>query len=109
MRSLIILLALSILATSCASYIYTHSADQTYPSKIENCKFKVVNTAPNPAEYVEIGSINSQDFYANAKNPEDWKSIIAKDVCAAGGDLVVSEINGYGQYIRLTVFVRKAS
>lgn len=109
MRSSVILLAVSMFATSCASYIYTHSADNTYPAKPENCKFKVVNTAANPAEYIEIGSLNNSAFSFPDTNPEDWKKTIRKEVCGIGGDLVVSEINGGGQYIRGTVFVKKTN
>lgn len=97
-----------------ASYSYHNNTDTTYPSKSEDCDFQIKSSNPGP-DYVEIGIIavkfNLADRSGNpigTSDPIEFKEKIRKIVCQAGGDIVVGEVNGNGQYVRGTVFRKKS-
>ena len=86
------------------TFPYSHTAEHTYPVKPENCKFRVLSTIPK-GDYEEIGVFNIDwgDF-SQPSTPDELKQIVQKDVCKAGGDIVVGEVNGSGVYVRGTLF-----
>jgi len=74
-----------------------------------NCSFRIVSTLPE-GHWEEIGVANVRPGHGGGTliaphTPGAFRKLIGDKVCAAGGELVVGEINGLGQYVRGTVFV----
>jgi hypothetical protein len=65
----------------------------------------VVNVAPEKG-YSELGVLDF-DFGIAIGAVDTFKTKIQKQVCQAGGDLVVAQINGDGCYVRGIVFVKE--
>lgn len=98
---------------ACVSAKYTHTADQKFPARSPKCKLAVTNMLPEGEAWREIGVINvqvAQSAYgttAGPNTPDELLELIHDDVCAAGGEHIVGEVNGLGQYIRGTVLRRR--
>ncbi len=106
-RTVALLSAVAFVATlaMCAPKpTYTHTADTKFPARAADCEFKVQSTTPNPEEYLELGTINGCQGTSELGR---YKTIIQPQVCAAGGDLVVGQVNGYGIYCLGVVFRKK--
>ena len=97
----------AVLATSCARPVFNSSADRTYPSKPADCRFRTTASHPGPG-YVEIGIVSIEgdtSFGAGMyRNAEEFTSKVRKEVCAAGGDVVATEVSSYGVIVRGVVF-----
>lgn len=99
----------SLLLTGCAgAYSFAPNTGLTYPAKPSDCNLYVVDSWSYPG-YVEIGiveptgggsgyPVGSGSGYARTQG--DFYKMIRKPVCEAGGDVVVSQVNGLGVYIR---------
>jgi hypothetical protein len=89
-----------------AQYKLTTSAAGPVSAKSAACDFRVVNTVPEG--YQEIGtlSIDWDSGGTAAMDPDDFKRRVQGAVCHIGGELVVTEINGFGAYVRGTVMRR---
>ena len=86
------------------TFPYSHTAERTYPAKPENCNFRVLSTVPK-GNYEEIGVLNIHwGDLGRPTTPNELKKIVHKDVCKAGGVVVVGEVNGCGVYVRGTLF-----
>jgi hypothetical protein len=86
------------------SYPYSHTSDRTYTVKSDDCKFKVLSALPS-GTYEEIGVFNIVwGDTTRPSSPNELKAMIGKDLCSAGGDFVVGDVNGYGVYVRATLF-----
>ena len=103
MKKILVLTVLFFGLTGCVSLPYSHTSDNTFASKSKNCKFRIKGSVPSPYEYEEIGTING---CSGTNNISDYQKKIQENVCKAGGDLVVGDVNGYGVYCRGTVFVK---
>jgi hypothetical protein len=92
---------LAFLVVGCASYRFSASGPLAGASKPPTCDFQIVNLPPGPG-FQEIGTLNPDgdglDIF-----PDKFKEHVRTDVCRVGGDLVVTEVNGKGQYVRGTV------
>jgi hypothetical protein len=66
------------------------------------CSFRVVNLTPS-GPYEEIATLSSEQSWVRAYNPVDFEARVRDQVCSIGGDIVVTEINGNGAYVRGTV------
>jgi hypothetical protein len=108
MRKLLTALVLSITAAGCGPvYHFTKTTQETAVAKPEaSCDFLVTASAPDPQSYVELGVLEWRRVPPH--RIDEFKSWIFDDVCAAGGDLVVGEINGAGVYVRGIVFKKRA-
>jgi hypothetical protein len=91
-----------------AHYGYDLSVTATTPTAAKHapCDFQVV-TLPPSSGYEEIGTLSPSGF--GAQTADDFKAGVHDDVCRIGGDLVVTEINGKGEYVRGTVLRKHAS
>lgn len=92
------------LIAGCVSAKYTHTSETTFPSKPEDCTFRVMNSQPR-GDYEEIGAVLMNG--SQALFPSDlskFQEMMRKDVCRAGGDIVVVDVNGIGQYVRGIVY-----
>jgi hypothetical protein len=92
-----------VLAAGCAptSYAYTPSARREPQPKPEGCAVEVM-TSPPGKPFEEVGTL---DFY-NGTEPttiEDFKRVVAKQVCQVGGDAVIAIANEKRQFTKGTV------
>lgn len=86
--------------------IFTRVSKNEYPAKLKNCEFNIQSIFPSQG-FEEIGTINlGTDVYGqnHASDLSKFKSLIHEQVCLAGADLVVPDINGKGFYVRAIVF-----
>jgi hypothetical protein len=99
------MLLLSLTMAACSSAKFNSNSDRRLSPKQQNCAFKISNTVPKEG-YEEIGIVDIS-HPENIRSVEDFKNLVREQVCSAGGDLVVGEINGMGWYVRGTVFSKK--
>jgi hypothetical protein len=84
-------------------YRYTRTARAEPPAKQPTCDFQVAGAPDTSGSYVEVGVLDGVDR-VYIQTISDFKREVQNQVCAAGGDLVVTEINGWGTYVRGVVF-----
>ncbi len=77
-----------------------NSATNVSAAKPAGCDFPLTATTPSSG-FQEIGVLEPDGLTTDQLGI--FKELIRKDVCAAGGDLVVGEINR-GHYVRGIVF-----
>jgi hypothetical protein len=98
--------ALAVVTTFCACVphaIYTPRVGSC-PKRPADCTFEVISSRP-ARDYSVIGVIELESFHVR-KLPKDeaaFRSVVAGEVCGAGGDAVVPGINGNGRYVLATV------
>ena len=86
------------------SLSYSHTAPRTYPAKDSTCEIRVQISAPDPAEYEELGTLGG---YSREMDLNAYKEIARAQVCQAGGDLLVGTVNGTGVYVQGIVFRKR--
>jgi hypothetical protein len=97
---------LAVVSTLCACVphaIYTPRV-QSCPKRPSDCSFEVISSRP-ARDYAVIGVIEIESFHVR-NTPKDeaaFRSVVAGEVCSAGGDAVVPGINGNGRYVLATV------
>jgi hypothetical protein len=107
MRTFWLSLVVAASATSCAvSYKMTVTSATPGPAKAPTCDFQVLNLVPSGEAYEEIATLTPTD--ARAATPERFKQAVREDVCRVGGDVVITQINGDGWYVRGTVLRKRA-
>jgi hypothetical protein len=102
-------LFLVIALAGCAAgsgYKFSLTAEKPLAAKAPDCQFRVVNVLPETG-YRELGVLDAAGIVAD--KIDAFKVKIQQQVCEAGGDLVVAEINGYGDYVRGVVFVKASA
>ncbi|MCC6811138.1 MAG: sel1 repeat family protein [Deltaproteobacteria bacterium] len=108
---------LILIALAACAPTYTSSRTGSYSpiAKPASCEFIVATSLPS-ADYVEIAVVDvspkARSKYTGeglgmAKTLQDFKREAAPYVCEAGGDLLLAEMNGLGDYVRGVVFARK--
>src|SRR5690348_937401 len=86
---------------------YTASTPNKYPAKPAGCSFAIVTALPD-APLEQLGILDIQRW-GNVTTASDFKELVSPAVCSVGGDLVVAEVNGYGCYVRGSVFRQRSS
>ena len=74
-----------------------HSNGTRFPPKMEDCPLRILGAFPGPG-WVEIGTISIQaprDY-----DPEMFVYRVRDELCEAGADAVVTEVNGSGKIAR---------
>jgi hypothetical protein len=95
--------ALLLFVAGCFGYQYTPTTQNAAAAKPQNCSFDLLTTRPE-RPYVELGVLESQGSPGSgAANAGIFKSRIGEQVCQVGGDAVLTEVNGLGNYVRGTV------
>jgi hypothetical protein len=101
--ALTLLSSASVLGGCAPVYRYTATSAARTP-KPANCELQV--TASMPSEgYEEIGVFEVTTAATNEISV--FKTVVAPQACAAGGDLVVTNVNGLGNIVRAVVFAKK--
>ena len=112
MRLLPVALAL-VLSSACAppqiAYIVSPSGPAT-TAKAPDCDFEVRATIPKDG-YEEIATVvfgsRTLTTYRASRDPDEFKSAIRHDVCAIGGDAVVTQVDAQGTIVRGAVLRRR--
>jgi hypothetical protein len=84
-------------------YKYTRNAESAPAPRPLGCDFRVTGSLNAGSGYSEIGILN----YGGGMATDDidkFKRDVQSQVCAAGGDLIVTEVNGRGLIVRGVVF-----
>ncbi len=68
---------------------------------------RAINLAPG-AGFEEIATLTPSGDVP-ARTPDQFKAVVRADVCRVGGDVVVTEVNGLGEYVRGTVLRAQAA
>jgi hypothetical protein len=80
-----------------ASFPLTVSTTKPLTPKPPGCDFQIAALLPQGG-YEEVGTIRSAG--KGVDDPSELKRAIQADVCRVGGDVVVTDVNGYGNYVR---------
>jgi hypothetical protein len=105
----LIQLSCIVAVTACTPhYGYDLAVTTTTPvtAKPQPCEFQVVSLPPS-GDYEEIGTLDTTGF--GAPNVPDFKRGVEADVCRVGGDVVVTQVNGKGEYVRGIVLRKRAA
>ena len=101
-----VLVSVLLITTGCGPvYRYTQTTQEAATTKPADCDFLVTATLNSRADYVEMGVL--EPVHHPPRDIARFKDLIRNEVCAAGGDLVVGEINGFGFYVRGVVFKKR--
>ena len=86
------------------TYPYSQTSEKQFAPKSSESKLKVYSSLP-AGSYEEIGVFNID--WGDDKRPTTPSKLLEKIEAVAlaeGGDFVVADINGYGVYIRATLY-----
>lgn len=114
MRSLALV---SVVLVACAPQIVaTKTGTVNAAAKAPDCAFDIAAAVPSGEQYVEVGVIDVQvkarvqgtgQGVGAPRSIAQFKEQAASSVCKLGGDLVVTEVNGLGEYVRGVVFAKR--
>jgi hypothetical protein len=111
-RTAIVLSVTAAALSGCAELVFHSAGGRTYPAKPENCALRVVGTHPG-SEYEEIGVISiegDRSFGAGSyQDPQEFVNAVRPQVCRAGGEVVATEVNGFGIVARGVAFHKAAA
>jgi hypothetical protein len=108
--------AAPLLAAGCfASTQYTPSSSVRAQAKPDECSFDVLTARPQ-RQFEELGIIDFTGGFTGSNgrragvpdSASELKDKAAQTVCRAGGDALLTDVNGLGQYVRATVIRYKA-
>jgi hypothetical protein len=108
--------AISLLIIGCAAEThYTANSSVRTQPKPDDCSFEVLATRPQQP-FEELGIIDFTGGLTNrngdrlglADSASELKDKAARAVCGAGGDAVLADVNGRGQYVRAVVIRYKS-
>lgn len=104
--------AVVVAAFGCAEPVLHKSGGTTFPALPKGCPLTVVATHPGP-DYTEIAQITiegDQSFGAGTyRDPQAFANVVHDRICAAGGDTLITEVNGFGVIARGIVLRRVAT
>lgn len=113
------LVTMAVLLAACAAQTrYTPTSASSVAARPANCAFDVLTIRPARAVQelglfeFEGGAVYKTGHRAGVPSTAaELREKIGPQVCAAGGEAVLTEVNGLGQYVRATVvrYVPEAS
>lgn len=107
-----VLLVIAIGYLACVQATVHRTATTPIPPREPRCVFEVVSTHPGPG-YLEVAQISvdgpGDQVAGYYHNPREFANEVREKVCAAGGDVLMTEINGFGSIIHAIVFHRVAA
>jgi membrane-associated protease RseP (regulator of RpoE activity) len=86
---------------SAARYELLVSMQKPPAAKPVDCDFRLVNLPPK-GDFVEVGML-THVAGSRQSDPKPFKESIRKDVCGAGGDIVLTQVNNEGEFVRGTI------
>ena len=106
------IVVLGVAVFSCADPVLHKSGGTTFPPLKRGCALTVLAAHPGP-EYIEVAQITIEDgvFFGAKKyrDPQEFADAVHDRICAAGGDTLITAVNGYGTIVRGVVLRRAAS
>jgi hypothetical protein len=102
-RTVALFLALTVAGCGGPVYRFTSISAPQAP-RPQDCAFAISTSPPDPRQFEEIGVLDARRQPSNRLDV--FKRHAAPEICAAGGDLVVPEVNGYGYYMRGVLYRR---
>jgi len=88
---------------------FTPSTGAKLQPRPDACAFDVLTTQPN-RPFDTLGSHDVAPAVAHGggstgrpSSASEFKTVVGPSVCKAGGDAVLAEVNGLGEYVRGTV------
>ncbi|MFY2561204.1 hypothetical protein ACN469_26625 [Corallococcus terminator] len=96
------LLSLALASFGCYStkYSYARTTQATAEARPATCQVDLFTTRPE-GSFVELGVLENR--YVPRSTANEFVEAVRSQVCEAGGDAVLAEVNGFGNYIRGTV------
>src|SRR6266511_6060544 len=94
-----LLIVSTVLAGCTAGFNYTKTSGEVTKAKPANCNFRVVSVVPTEVRVVEIGVLEFDRGGFGITDMSEFREAIAAQVCEAGGDIVVAQVNGAGMYM----------
>jgi hypothetical protein len=82
------------------TYSYTPTTQNIGMAKSSRCSFDLLTMRPSRA-YLELGVLEPTD--GAGASATEFKEAVGDQVCRVGGDAVLTEVNGFGHYVRGTV------
>jgi len=83
------------------NYAYTQTGPHR-PANPASCSVRLYTTPP-PGAFEELGVLEINGGWGAVRSAGQFLDANREQVCAVGGNAVLTEINGYGQYVRATV------
>jgi len=90
-----------VVLAACAKlpYVYTKTGEAG-PAKPPDCDFAIATTKVE-RPYTEVGILDTPE--GPADNAADFKERVRAQTCEVGGDAVIAQVSGTGNYVRGTI------
>ncbi len=93
--------------SGCAEVYFHGGGAKRYPAYPPSCRVRLVASDPGQ-EYEEIGTLSVDGEPSAFRDPNAFLREAREQICRAGGELVVTQVNGFGSIVRGVVFRRTA-
>ncbi len=104
-RFALLIVAFAVGGCFTASFPLTVSTNKPLAPKPPGCEFLVVGSMPQ-GNFEEVATVRSTG--KGCSDPQEFRMAVREDVCRVGGDVVVTEANGYGNFVRGIVLKKVA-
>jgi hypothetical protein len=108
-RGALLILVVLLGAGACGPlrYKYVPTTANKAAARAAGCSFEILTTRPD-RPFIELGVLELDDG-RTTQSVGQYRTAVAQDVCAVGGDAVLAEINGNAFYVRGTVIKYQAA
>src|SRR4051812_8629334 len=89
------------------SPLFTPSGAVRYAPLPDRCPLVIASAVPEGFEEIGVIDLNTSGSTGAPKTQSTFKRLIAPTVCRTGGELVVAQANGVGEYVRGTIYRAK--
>jgi hypothetical protein len=83
--------------SSGSGYVFTKSTLAAVPARPAGCDFQILGSVPS-RPHEEIGILDGT--HSCPDSVQKFRAVVGQQVCAAGGDAVITEVSGFGCYVR---------
>jgi hypothetical protein len=106
-RRLLVSIVVATAYLACVQPTLYKTASTTTAPRAANCEFDLVASHPGPG-FVEVAQIAvdgpAEKVASHYRDPRAFASEVRPQVCAAGGDVLMTEVNGVGAIVHAIVF-----
>jgi hypothetical protein len=90
----------------CAEVVFHAAGSNSYPANPHDCRIRLLAGDPG-SDFEEIGLLAVEGDPRVFNDPDVFIAQAQEQVCRAGGDAVVTQVNGLGSIVRGVVFRRR--
>ena len=90
----------------CAEVVFHRAGSRRYTALPPDCRIRLVASPPESG-YDEIGLLAIDGPAGSFRDPDEFVRAARPQVCRAGGEIVVTQINGLGAIVRGVVLRRR--